>query len=41
VDYVLVSYQERSQFYLDEGWFSERFTLAYENGSVRIYAVQP
>lgn len=41
VDYVLVSSQERSQFYLDEGWFSERFTLAYENSSVRIYAVQP
>ena len=39
VDYVYLSSYERSNFAVDEEWFSANGSLVFEEGSVRIYAL--
>ena len=40
VDYVLVSNYERDSYAVDEQEISRIFPCVYENGDIRLYAVQ-
>jgi len=39
IDYVYISSHERGNFAVDSAWFSENFTLVFDNFDVQIYAV--
>ena len=41
VDYVYIGPHERGSFAVNENWFSARYPKVFDNGSVRIYEIDP
>ena len=41
VDFVYIGPHERGRFTVNEAWFAARYPKIFDNGSVRIYEIDP